>query len=137
MKKILYLLSAALLIFAAVSCGKLDDDTPAPYFKVSTSWSVHSSTISGNTDFSQIFAVTDKYINETYNSESQALSVYNDILGKTKDAQYNAAADSYVRLHITKYIATRESEHVVKYDADPNYKSPVSHIWDARGSRDE
>lgn len=137
MKKVLYFLGAALLMLAVASCGKIGDDTPAPYFKVSTSWEIQSGTLSGKTDFSNIFAETNQYNNVSYKSESEALSVYNSVLAKTKDVTYTAAGSSFVELHITKYIATRESEHVIKYDADPNYKSPVRHIWDAKGSRDE
>lgn len=123
-------------MLAAVSCGKTGSDLPAPYFKVFTSWEIYNGP-SGKTDFSNIFAVTNQYKDERYESESEALSVYNSVLAKTKDVTYTAAGSSFVDLHITKYIATRESEHVIKYDADPNYKSPVRHIWDAKGSRDE
>ncbi len=137
MKNVLYLLGAALLMLAVASCGKIDsDDTPAPYYKVSTSFRVSSSTLTGKADFSNIFSVTDKYVNERYNSESAAVAAFNDILNKTKDAQYNAAGESFVEIHISKYVAKRESEHVINYDVDPTYKSPVGHIWDAQGSRD-
>lgn len=137
MKKFILLLSAALLVFTAVSCEKEGSDVPAPYYKVATSASLRGSTATGQPDFSQITPEINKYTNAMFNSEKEALSAYNDILSKTRDARFSAPNGSYVKIYIAKYSAKRIDEHTVDYDFDESYKSPVTHIWDERGSRDE
>lgn len=135
MKKVLsFLTFAFLIVLTSVSCKKGEAEFP-PYYQIHTPWEINS-TGSHITDFSNIFKVTDPYINKTYNSENEAISVYNDLLSKTRDATFSAYNGSYVKLTIAKYIATKENEYTVRYDADPKYKAPVAHIWDESGSRD-
>lgn len=132
--KFFTIIASALLVLSVVSCDKNDQDFP-PIYRISTSYKMTSGTF-GNSDFKQIFAVTDQYINTDLSSEDQAVATYNDILSKTKDASYSAPGDSYVKLSIVRYVSRQESENVIQYDIDPSYKSPVEHIWDAQGSRD-
>ncbi|MCQ2170124.1 MAG: hypothetical protein MJY48_00990 [Bacteroidales bacterium] len=134
MKRFLTLLASALLVLSFTSCDKEGGDFP-PYYKVSKEMRYVSGT-SGTSDFSQISAELDKYINTEFASEGQAVSLYKDILSKTKDASYSAPGESYLIMKITKYVSHRENEYTISYEADPSYKSPVSHIWDANGSRD-
>ena len=135
MKKTLSILALAFLaILTSVSCKKTDAEFP-PYYQISTAWVINSSS-SGTTDFSNIFRVTDPYINKTYKSENEAVSVYKDLLSKTKDATYSAYNGSYLKLSIARYVATKENEYTVAYNADGKYKSPVAHLWDENGSRD-
>lgn len=134
MKRFFAIIASALLVLSVVSCGKDDADFP-PYYKVLTSvrWTSGSS---GTSDFSQITAVTDQYVNTEFSSEEQAVSAYNVILSKTRNVPYTAPGESYAKLSIVRYIGKKENEYTVRYDVDPNYKSPFSHIWDAQGSRD-
>ena len=135
MKKIFFILAAAAVVcLAATSCDKGDDGNP-PYYQVLTSWEIQSGT-GKSSNFDQIFAVTNQYLNFQFSSEDKAVAAYKDILSQTKDAPYSASGSSFVKLSITKYVAKRENEYTVRYEADPNYKSPLSHIWDAQGSRD-
>mgnify|MGYP003313416658 CR=1 FL=1 len=134
MKRFFTIIASALLILSVASCDK-DDSGFAPYYRVSTSFRWTGGT-SGDADFSQISAVTDQFINIDFPSEERAVATYKDILSKTKDVSYSAPGDSYFKLSVAKYVSTQEDEHTIKYDIDPNYKSPVGHIWDAQGSRD-
>lgn len=135
MKRFFTLIASTLLVLSVTSCDKEGGSDFPPYYKVSTSYRMTSGT-SGNSDFSKIFAVSDQYVNTEFSSETQATAAYNDILSKTKDVSYSAPGESFVKLSIVKYISKKENENTYQYYADPNYKSPVGHIWDARGSRD-
>ena len=130
MKKILLFLGFALMMICAVSCDK-EPGAGDPFYRVNAS--CHYST---DSDFSNIFKVTDPYANKNFSSERAARSAYDDILSETKNAPYTADGEDYVKLVIIKYVATVESEISTSYNPDPTYKSPVSHIWDAKGSRD-
>ena len=133
MKKILALISFAMLMAFAVSCERFEENPP--YYQISYDMHYISSTGSP-TDFSNIAKEVDPYINKVLNSENDAVSLYNQILSKTKDASYTANNGSYYKLFVAKYIAKKESENVIRYEADPSYTSPVGHIWDEQGSRD-
>lgn len=136
MKRIFTIIASALLVFSlASSCDKEDDKATAPYYKLSKSMRIVSGT-SGTSDFSQISAVSDQYINSEFATEQQALDVYKDVISKTKDASYSAPDDAFFALSIVRYVCKQEGENMYRYDVDPNYKSPVGHIWDAQGSRD-
>ena len=136
MKKFLTILGATLMMFATVSCNKTDSDSFPPYYRIDRA--VKSTSFGTKiTDFSNILRVVDQHINTDLKSESEAVSLYNDILSKTKDAEYAAYNGSYVTISIARYTATREDEHTIQYSLDNSYKSPVSHTWDEKGSRDE
>lgn len=135
MKRFFTIIAAAMLVLSVASCSKETGGDNPPYYQVLTSYHATGGT-SGSSDFTKIFAVTDQYRDIQFSSEDKAVSAYKDILAKTKDAPYSAHDDSFVKLSISKFIGKQEDEHTVRYEADPNYKSPVGHIWDAKGSRD-
>lgn len=135
MKKFLSIIAFAMLILTTASCTKDDSKDYPPYWQIAKTvqWSGGTE---GYADFSKISAVVDQYANVRFDTESQAVAAYNDILSKTKDVEYTALTESFYKLYIAKYVSKKEDEHTVSYDIDPSYKSPVGHIWDAKGSRD-
>lgn len=86
----------------------------------------------GTSDFHNISDVVDPYLGKTYLTENEVLAVYNDILSKTRNAEYTAPKDSYYKLYTRKSIANQSNTGFID---DPAYKSPA-HIWDKDGSRD-
>lgn len=132
MKRFFTIIAAAIVVLSVTSCNK--EEFP-PYYKVSVI-SRFVGDAYNEPDFSKIFAVTNQYTNTEFSSEKKALEAYKNILSKTKDVTYVATGESYAKLLIIKYISIRQDEFNVRYEADPKYSSPVSHIWDAKGSRD-
>ena len=119
MKKILTLLSLAVLMVSSISCDKIGNDFP-PYFKVAIDGNISGST-SNPADFSKILDVVNPYINTEIKSEKEAINLYNQLLSQTKDAPYSVGYDSSITLLIRKYVAKQESESVISYDTRRQY----------------